>query len=265
MQPILSNAINAARIASRIIVRSIGRLESHHISEKNRNDFVTEVDKLAEKEIINALSKAYPDHKFIAEESGITEGNEDFVWIIDPLDGTTNYIHGIPHFAISIALQYKGKLEHGVIFDPIRDELFVASRGDGARLNDRRIRVSNQNKLESSLIGTGFPFKNPKNVPIYLRMFETMLPQVSGLRRAGSAALDLAYVAAGRLDGFWEMGLSSWDMAAGTLLIQEAGGLAGDFSGTENQMETGNIIAGNPRIFKALLQLIRPVALMNEK
>jgi len=261
MQPILNNAIIAARNASKIILRSIGRLDAHQILEKHRNDYVTEVDKAAEREIIQTLRKSYPDHKIIAEESGIAEGNEDFVWIIDPLDGTTNYIHGVPHFAVSIAFQYKGKIEHGLVYDPIRNELFAASRGEGARLNDRRIRVSQNSKIEQSLVGTGFPYKDPEFIPLYLKMFQALLPEVSGIRRAGSAALDLAYVAAGRFDGFWELGLKPWDMAAGALLIKEAGGLVSDVTGEENFLKTGNIIAGNPRIFKALLQIIRPLTL----
>jgi myo-inositol-1(or 4)-monophosphatase len=256
MHPTLNIAINAARNASKIIVRSLERLGSIQVIEKQRNDFVTEVDRLAEIEIIKTLRKAFPDHKIIAEESGISEGREDYIWIIDPLDGTTNYIHGIPHFAVSIAMQYKGKLEHGLIYDPIRDELFVGSRGEGARLNDRRMRVSQQLKLEASLIGTGFPFKTPENIEPYIRAFETLLTKTIGLRRAGSAALDLAYVAAGRLDGFWELGLSPWDMAAGALLIKEAGGMVGDTTGGENYLATGDIVAGNPRIFKALLQVV---------
>lgn len=259
MQPLLNIAVTAARNASRIIMRSLGRVEAHHISEKNRNDFVTEVDKAAEKEIIATIQKNYPNHKIISEEAGTIEGDDTFVWIIDPLDGTTNFIHGIPHFSISIAVLYKGKIEHGVIYDPIRNELFVASRGDGARLNDRRIRVSSNIKVERSLIGTGFPFKNPENISIYLRIFSDMLSQVGGMRRAGSAALDLAYVAAGRFDGFWELGLSEWDMAAGILLIKEAGGLVSDVHGEEKCLETGNIIAGNPKIFKNLLQIIKPI------
>ncbi len=259
MQPILNIAINAARNASKIITRSIGRLDSQHITEKQSNDFVTEVDKQAEKEIIHTIRKNYPDHRIIAEESGLLEGsNENFTWIIDPLDGTTNFIHGIPHFCISIAVSYKMKIEHGVIFDPIRNELFIASRGEGAMLNDRRIRVSSNIKLEKSLIGTGFPFKHPQNIPIYLRIFENMLPKVGGMRRAGSAALDLAYVAAGRFDGFWELALSEWDIAAGILMIKEAGGLVSDALGEEKYFENGNIIAGNPKIFKGLLQIIKP-------
>lgn len=260
MQPILSIAINAARNASKIIMRSLGRLDSKQITEKQKNDYVTEIDRLAEKEIIQTLRKSYPDHKIIAEESGFLEGSSnDFTWLIDPLDGTTNFIHNIPHFSISIALLYKNKLEHAVIYDPVRDELFTASRGDGARLNDRRLRVSNNIKIEKSLIGTGFPFKHPELFTTYLAIFEQMLPVVGGMRRAGSAALDLAYVAAGRFDGFFEFGLQPWDIAAGVLLIKEAGGLVSDAAGSEQFLENGNIITGNPKIFKNLLQIIKPV------
>ncbi len=265
MQPILNIAITAARNASRTIMRSFGRVEAQHISEKKRNDFVTEIDKAAEKDIIQTIQKNYPTHKIISEENGVIEGDSTFTWIIDPLDGTTNYIHGIPHFSVSIAMVYKDKIEHGVIYDPIRNELFAASRGDGARLNDRRIRVSDNTKVDKSLIGTGFPFKNPEDISVYLRIFSEMLPQVRGMRRAGSAALDLAYVAAGRFDGFWELGLSEWDMAAGMLLIKEAGGLVSDVHGEEKCLETGNIIAGNPKIFKYLLQMIKPITETHSK
>lgn len=257
MHPVVNIAINAARNASKIIMSMWGRVDIRDISEKSRNDFVTEVDKLAESEIIKTLKKPYPDHTFIAEESGIAQGDESYVWIIDPLDGTTNYIHGIPHFAVSIAMKYKNKLEHAVIFDPIRNELFTATRGEGARLNDRRLRVSQQSKIEHALLGTGFPYKTPEAIDPYLRVFENLLPQVRGMRRAGSAALDLAYVAAGRFDGFWEFFLSPWDIAAGALLIKEAGGLVGDIYGGEKYLETGHIVAGNNKIFKALLQVIK--------
>jgi myo-inositol-1(or 4)-monophosphatase len=257
MQPILNIAVNAARNASKVILRSIGRLDAHQITEKQRNDYVTEVDKQAEKEIVYTIRKSYPDHQILTEESGLLEGNDIFTWIIDPLDGTTNYIHGIPHYSISIAIKYKGKLEHGVIYDPLRNELFVASRGDGARLNDRRMRVSTQDQLEKSLIGTGFPYRYTNDLPVYLRLFENIVPQVGGMRRLGSAALDLAYVAAGRLDGFWELGLEQWDMAAGVLMIKEAGGLVTDLAGGDDFMNSGKIVAGNMKIAKGLLQLIR--------
>lgn len=261
MQPILSIAINAARNASKILLRSLGQISPQNVTEKQRNDFVTEVDKQSEKKIIETIQKSYPDHKIIAEESGLIDGDDTFTWIIDPLDGTTNFIHGIPHFCISIALRYKGRIEHGVIYDPIRNELFTASRGEGARLNERRLRVTTNVSLEKSMIGTGFPFRNLENITTYMRAFGSIMPKVCGVRRAGSAALDLAYVASGRFDGFWEMGLSEWDIAAGSLMVKEAGGLVSDTLGEENYLETGNVIAGNPKIFKALLQIIRPLML----
>jgi myo-inositol-1(or 4)-monophosphatase len=257
MHPMLNISVRAARNASKIILQSMGRLESVSITQKQRNDFVTEVDKAAEKEIINTIHKAYPDHAILGEESGMNKGNEDYLWIVDPLDGTTNYIHGFPHFCTSIAFQYRGKLEHGVIYDPVQQELFVASRGEGAQLNDRRIRVSQNQKLETALITTGFPFKMPQQLNSYLATFNNLLSQTSDLRRTGSAALDLAYVAAARLDGYWELTLSPWDIAAGVLLVKEAGGMVSDFQGEENYLTNGTLVAGNPRIFKAMLENIQ--------
>ncbi len=258
MQPITNIAIDAARKAGTIIARAVEHLDSIGITEKKHNDFVTDIDILAEKEIIDTIRKAHPSHQILAEESGLSGDNKDHEWIIDPLDGTTNFIHGFPHFAVSIAFRAKGRLEVGVIFDPIRDELFVATRGDGARLNNKRLRVSSRRKMESSIIGTGFPFRHPQYLKTYLNIFEALFPQTAGVRRAGSAALDLAYVAAGRLDGFFEMSLQPWDMAAGVLLIKEAGGLVSDLHGEENYLENGNIVAGNPKVFKGLLQTIKP-------
>lgn len=257
MQPMLNIAVRAARSAGNIIARSMDRLDQLNISVKSNNDFVSEVDQNAEQEIIYTIRKAYPDHGILAEESGSHAGN-DYLWIIDPLDGTTNYLHGFPQFAVSIALQHKGRLEQAVVYDPVSQELFTASRGDGARLNDRRIRVSPHNDLEGALLGTGFPFKQQQHLDTYMETFKALFPMTAGIRRAGSAALDLAYVASGRLDGFWEIGLNRWDMAAGVLIIQEAGGLVSDFSGGNDFMETGNIVAGNPRVFKSILQKIRP-------
>jgi myo-inositol-1(or 4)-monophosphatase len=204
------------------------------------------------------LRKIYPNHTIVAEESGYSEGSDQSRWIIDPLDGTTNYLHGFPHFAVSIAFEHMGRLEAGVIYDPLRQEMFTASRGQGARLNDHRIRVRNLPSLEGALLGTGFPLRSPQHLPAYLAMFSGLALKCSGVRRTGSAALDLAYVAAGRLDGFWEIGLSEWDMAAGVLLIQEAGGLVGDFGGGHDFMATGNIVTGSPKVFKAMAQEIRP-------
>ncbi|NNJ94740.1 MAG: inositol-1-monophosphatase [Halobacteria archaeon] len=257
MHPMLNIAVRAARSAGNVISRSMARLDSISVQVKERNDFVTEVDRDAENEIIAILRKAYPDHAILAEESGQTSG-DDFQWIIDPLDGTTNFLHGFPQFAVSIALRHKGRLEQAVVYDPLSQELFTATRGDGAMLNDRRLRVSNRTGLEGALLGTGFPFRAQHHLDTYLDMFRALFPQTAGIRRAGSAALDLAYVAGGRLDGFWEIGLSTWDMAAGVLLIQEAGGLSSDFSGGHNHLESGNLVAGNPKVFAEILKTIRP-------
>lgn len=258
MHPFINIAIRAARTAGNIIVRAVERLDLIETQQKQYNDFVTNIDRQAEKAIIDLIHKNYPSHGIIAEESGITPANDssDTVWIIDPLDGTTNFIHGFPHFAISIAVQIKNRIEHALIYDPIRQEQFTASRGNGAQLNNRRIRVSSRTNLSETLIGTGFPFRNPARLDSYLKTFGALLPQVSGVRRAGSAALDLAYVAAGRFDGFWEYDLGIWDIAAGALLVQEAGGLISDMDGGENYLTKGEVIAGNPKIFKALLQAI---------
>lgn len=257
MNPTLNIAVRAARSAGNVIIRNLGKLDTLAIHTKDRNDFVTEVDRQAEQEIIYTLRKAFPDHGILAEESG-SQGGDEYQWIVDPLDGTTNFLHGFPQFAVSIAMRHKGRMEHGVIYDPLRQELFTASRGAGAMLNDQRIRVTKRKSLEGSLLGTGFPFKSQHHLDAYLDMFRALFPQTAGIRRAGSAALDLAYVAAGRLDGFWEIGLNIWDMAAGVLLIQEAGGLSSDFSGGHNHLESGNIVAGNPKLFAEILKTIRP-------
>lgn len=257
MHPMLNIAIRAARNAGNVIVRSMDKLDQIQIANKADNDYVSEVDQRAEQEIIRVIHKAYPDHAILAEESGNTSGN-DFQWIIDPLDGTTNYLHGFPQFAVSIALQHKNRLEQAVVYDPLRQELFTASRGSGAQLNDRRIRVSPRKDLEGALLGTGFPFRQKQNLDFFLATFKELFPRTAGIRRAGSAALDLAYVAAGRLDGFWEIGLNPWDMAAGALLIQEAGGLVSDLEGGNEFMKAGNIVCANPKLFKHILQAIRP-------
>ncbi|WP_423064002.1 inositol monophosphatase family protein [Candidiatus Paracoxiella cheracis] len=257
MHPMLNIAIQAARNAGRIIVRFVDRLDTVDVSEKSRNEFVTQVDHLSEQEIIHTIHKSYPNHAILAEESGCIEGNEDFMWIIDPLDGTTNFIHGFPQFAISIALKHRGKLEVGVIYDPLRQELYTATRGEGAQLNNRKIRVSQCKKFNMALIGTGFPYKGSHHFKNYVNTFEAIFPETAGVRRAGAAALDLAYVAAGRLDGFWEMSLKEWDMAAGVLLVKEAGGLVGDFHDEEHYMDSGNLIAANPKIYKILSEKIQ--------
>lgn len=250
-------AVRAARSAGNIIVRSLDRLDTLAVHSKDRNDFVTEVDRQAEQEIIAILRKAYPNHGILAEESGVHDGDE-FQWIIDPLDGTTNFLHGFPQFSVSIALRQRGRLEQAVVYDPLSHELYTATRGAGALLNDRRIRVSTRRNLDGALLGTGFPYRETQHLDAYLGMFRALLPKTAGIRRAGSAALDLAYVAAGRLDGFWEIGLSEWDMAAGVLLIQEAGGLCGDLLAGHDFLQSGNIVAGNPKVFAEILKTIRP-------
>ena len=257
MHPLLNIAISAARSAGNLIARSAEHVDRLTVTSKSHNDFVSEVDRQAEQEIIQQIHKAYPDHAILAEESG-AQGDNEYEWIIDPLDGTTNFLHGFPQFAVSIACRHKGRLEHGVIYNPMNQELFSASRGGGAQLNDRRIRVSGRKSLEGALLGTGFPFRREDYLEPYMATFKALHPQVADVRRAGSAALDLAYVAAGRLDGFWEFDLQPWDVAAGALLISEAGGLVGDMSGGDEFMETGNLVAGPPKVFKQILQTIRP-------
>jgi len=253
----LNIAVSAARSAGNIIARAVDRMGSLTVTAKAENDFVTEIDRRAEEEIIRLIHKAYPDHAILAEESGAQGGNE-YEWVIDPLDGTTNFVHGFPQFAVSIALRCKGRLEQAVVYDPLRQELFTASRGAGAQLDGRRIRVSTRRGLDGALLGTGFPFKEQEHLEAYLASFRALFPMTAGIRRAGSAALDLAYVAAGRLDGFWEIGLSPWDMAAGVLLIQEAGGLVSDFRGDNAYLESGNLVAAPPKVFKPLLQAVQP-------
>lgn len=261
MQPIVTIAVRAARRAGSLITSAMDQVDRLDITEKATNDFVTEVDRQAEASIIGVIHDAYPDHSILGEEGGEIpgkKGDADYQWIIDPLDGTTNFLHGFPQFAVSIGVKHKGRLEHAVVYDPTRQELFTASRGGGAQLNDRRLRVTNRKGLEGALLGTGFPFKQQHHLDTYLATFKALFPVTAGIRRPGSAALDLAYVAAGRLDGFWEIGLNPWDMAAGALLIQEAGGLISDFGGGDDYLETGNVVAGNPKVFKAILQTIRP-------
>ena len=261
MHPMLNIAIRAARSAGNIISRYADQVDMLTITEKSQNDFVSEVDKAAEQDIIQVIQKAFPNHGIIAEESGYHEGKEDYEWIIDPLDGTTNFLYGFPQFSISIALRHKGRLSQAVVYDPMRQELFTASRGQGARLNDRRIRVTARKDLRGALIGTGIPYKESQYgefMDAYFEMMKAMIPGSAGIRRAGSAALDLAYVAAGRLDCFWEFDLNIWDMAAGVLLIEEAGGITSGVTGKPDHLETGHIVAGNPKILKSVLQTIKP-------
>lgn len=252
--PLLNTAIKAARNGSKIITRSFERLDNVKISSKGEHDFVTEVDKAVEEEIVQTIHAAYPNHAFLAEEGGIS-GEGDYVWVIDPIDGTINFIHGIPCCAISIAVKYKGVLQHGVIYDPLTGELFTASRGKGAYLNDRRIRVSKKQTLHDCLIATGFPYRNQHHFPWQRNILSSIFSEIAGFRCIGSAALALAYVAAGRFDGLWLFCLSEWDVAAGILLVQEAGGLSSDFEGKEN-ITSGSVVAGNPKILKALLKKI---------
>ncbi|MEK6748039.1 MAG: inositol monophosphatase family protein [Pseudomonadota bacterium] len=256
MHPLINIAVRAARSAGTIITRSINHIDTLTITEKGANDFVSEVDHRAEQEIIKTIRKAYPEHAILAEESGRT-GVSDTVWIIDPLDGTTNFLHGFPQYAVSIGIQVRGRLEHGVVFDPIKDELFTASRGDGAQLNGKRIRVGQRTTLQGALLGTGIPYRRDQDLELYLKTLRALLPGSAGVRRAGSAALDLAYVAANRLDGFWEFGLNAWDMAAGVVLVQEAGGFLTDFAGNHHYLESGNVVCGGAKIHSAMLQAIQ--------
>jgi len=253
----LNTAVKAARRAATIINRASNDLEALTVRTKQENDFVSEVDHKAEQAIIDVLLQAYPKHAILAEESGAT-GDSEFQWIIDPLDGTTNFLHGFPQYAISIALLHKGQLDQAVVYDPLRNELFTASKGAGAFLNDRRIRVSKRIKLADALIGTGFPYRDFTHLDAYTGMFRDLVQKTSGLRRPGSAALDLAWVAAGRIDGFFEIGLNPWDIAAGCLLIKEAGGLVSDFTGEDGYLKSGHVVAGTPKVFAPLLQTIQP-------
>jgi myo-inositol-1(or 4)-monophosphatase len=248
-------AARAARSAGNVILRYMNRIDGLHVVEKQQMDFVSEVDKLAEAEIVKELRRAYPDHAILAEESGAT-GKGPLTWVIDPLDGTHNYLRGIPHFCVSIALLEKGVPIHAVVFDPLRDELYTASKGDGAYLNDRRMRVGKRENLGGAMIGTGFPFRQRQHLVPQLDMTRAILGQAEDIRRSGSAALDLAYVAAGRYDGYFEIGLKPWDMAAGVLLVHEAGGRYCDFAGRDGIPASGNIIAGNLHVAKAMVDAI---------
>lgn len=257
-EPLINIAVEAVRAAEIIIIRALKRMDNIKIAEKRPNDFVTEVDQRVEQEIISIIRKAYPSHGILAEESGEIKG-DDYQWIIDPIDGTRNFIHGFPYFAISIAVTYKNRIEHGVIYDPTRQELFSASRGKGAKLNDRRIRVSQRKNLAECLLGTGFAYRHTdKDNPVPANIFQSMIPICGDIRRAGAATLDLAYVACGRLDGFWELGLKPWDIAAGILLVKEAGGMICDQFGGEEYFKTGNVVAANPAIMRQFLKTIKP-------
>lgn len=257
MHAMLNIAVRAARKAGDIIARYCDQVDTLKVRHKAENDFVSEVDQRAEQAIIDTLLKAYPDHAILAEETG-SQGKGEYEWIIDPLDGTTNFLHGFPQYAVSIACRHKNALQHAVIYDPIKQELFTASRGEGAQLNGKRIRISQRTSMSGALLGTGIPFSDVDILQIHLNMMRDIIPGTAGIRRAGSAALDLAYVAAGRLDVFWEFKLHPWDMAAGILLVEEAGGLVGDFQGGFDYFSSGNILAANPRLFKHMLKLLQP-------
>lgn len=257
MNPMTTIAARAARDAGKLLLNYFNHMETVAVQEKQANDFVTEVDRASEQIIINAIRKAYPDHAILAEESGSHAGN-DYLWIIDPLDGTTNYLHGFPQFSISIALQYRGELEAAVVYDPLRDETFSAHKGGGAYLNDHRIRISNQKDLHGALLGTGIPYRDQRHVDAYFGMMKALIRDAAGVRRPGSAALDFAWLAAGRIDGFWELGLAQWDFAGGALLVKEAGGVVTDLRGGDTHFKTGNLVAGNVKIHKEMLKTIKP-------
>ena len=258
LHPMLNIAVKAARAAGSIINRAALDLEVLKVGSKGPNDYVSEVDRAAERAIIETLLGAYPDHGILAEESGREHGarHSEFVWIIDPLDGTTNFLHGFPVYAVSIALAHRGAVQQAVVYDPTRNDLFYASKGRGAFLNDRRLRVSKRTRIADALIGTGFPFRKGDNFKRYVRMFEDVMQHCAGLRRPGAAALDLCYVAAGYYDGFFETGLSPWDVAAGSLLITEAGGLVGNFTGESDYLYQREVVAGNPKVYGQLVQLL---------
>ena len=260
LHPMLNTAIKAARAAGSIINRAALDLEVLKIGTKGPNDYVSEVDRAAEAAIIEILLEAYPGHAILAEESGREHGakHSEYTWIIDPLDGTTNFLHGFPVYAVSIGLAFRGKVEQGVVYDPTRNDLFFASKGRGAFLNDRRLRVSRRTRITDALIGTGFPFRKGDNFKRYVKMFEEVMQHCAGLRRPGAAALDLCYVAAGYYDGFFETGLNPWDVAAGSLIITEAGGLIGNFTGEADYLYQREVVAGNPKVYGQLVQILTP-------
>lgn len=258
-RPPLEVAVAAARAGGRILLDRLGTLRGGQIHRKGRYDWVTDADHASERAILRVLRTAFPAHAIRAEESGIQGPSASWEWLVDPLDGTVNYLHSFPVFAVSIGLAREGKLEVGVVFDPLRKELFTAQRGKGAWLNGRRIRVTRHRTFNESLLATGFPFRAKEQVDLYLASFRRIFLETGSIRRAGSAAIDLAYVACGRMDGFWEMSLAPWDMAAGALLIREAGGVVTDFSGQDRFLETGHILAGNPSIHRQLLRILRPI------
>ncbi|MGQ0620261.1 MAG: inositol monophosphatase family protein [Panacagrimonas sp.] len=254
MHPLINIAVSAARSAGNFIMRHVDRVPQLQVEKKGRNDFVTQVDRGAESEIIKTIHKAYPQHAILGEEGGQI-GDNEVMWIVDPLDGTTNFLHGFPHFAVSIGISVKGRLEHGVIYAPCTQDLYIASRGAGATLNNRKLRVSGCKDMDQALIGTGVPIR-AVNLDAYIPMLRNVVANTAGVRRAGSAALDLAYVAAGRLDAFWELNLKPWDIAAGIVLVQEAGGMVSEIYGQPDPMLTGHILAATPKLHPIFVDLL---------
>lgn len=259
MHAMLNIAVRAARAAGRVAMKSFQQPDQVDVTEKSRNDFVTNVDQACEQIIIETIKKVYPDHDILAEESGEQHAKGEYLWVIDPIDGTTNFLRGIPHFSISIAVLHKGVTQHAVVYDPVSEELFTASRGAGAQLNGYRIRVSSRKELEGTLLATGFPFKHKHLLSAYQAVFNKLFEPAADIRRTGSAALDLAYVAAGRVDGYWEIGIKLWDMAAGELLVREAGGMVTDFAGGMNHQISGNVVAAPPRVLQSMVTAMRPL------
>ncbi len=255
MHALQNVAVMAARRGGAVLIRNLNKLDKIKVEKKGHNDFVSDADRAAEAAVIEEIHKHYPDHAILAEESGVS-GDSDTVWIIDPLDGTTNFLHGFPQFCVSIGVQVKGRMEAAAVYDPLRQEIFTASRGNGATLDDRKIRVSGRREMEHALIGTGFPFRQADmDMGPYLAMLGKVGRNTAGVRRPGAAALDLCYVAAGRLDGFWEIGLKAWDLAAGSLIIREAGGIVSGLDGSENYLDKGHILCGTPKIYAGLAKL----------
>jgi len=258
MHPMLNIAIRAARAAGDVIVRNMDRLDRLHVEKKQRNDYVSDVDRAAESKIIDVLHKAYPDHAILGEESGqLGNSDNDYLWIIDPLDGTTNFLHGLPHFSVSIAVKVKGRLDQGVVYNPVSQELFTASRGEGATVNNKRIRASRVSSLENALLCTGLSYQEGAALNGHMQAIEEFTKASGGIRKTGSAALDLAYVAAGRLDGVWETGLKPWDSAAGGLMVREAGGLIKDLSGGDDWLNSGNVVATAPKLMHDMLAILK--------
>ena len=260
MHPMLNIAIRAARAGGRVLTQSMNRIETIRVESKGKNDFVSEVDRATEAEIVNTLQRSYPDHRFICEENGeIGPSDAEFEWYIDPLDGTRNFLHGYPAYCVSIAVAKEKRLDQAVIYNPVSQELFTGSRGAGATLDGKRIRVANLNGLEHAMLSSGYANDGKSDFEAYLKTLATFTSQASGIRRQGSAALDLAYVAAGRLDGYWQFGLKKWDIAAGALILREAGGLVGDMTGDEHWFESGNVVAASPKVFNAMIRTFREI------